>query len=61
MQKLIELREKRAAKITEMRGLHAKDALEGNEETRFKALETEVQTIDGQIAREERMAEYQES
>lgn len=59
MQKLIELREKRAAKITEMRGLHAKDALEGNEETRFKALETEVQTIDGQIAREERVAEYE--
>lgn len=59
MKKLIELREKRAATINEMRGLHAKTTLEGNEETRFKALETEVQTIDGQISREERMAEYE--
>lgn len=59
MQKLIELREKRAAKIAEMRGLHAKDALEDNEEKRFKTLEAEVQSIDGQIAREERMAEYE--
>lgn len=59
MKKLIELREQRASKISEMRGLHAKTTLEGNEETRFKALETEVQTIDGQIAREERMAEYE--
>ncbi len=59
MQKLIELREKRSSKIAEMRGLHAKATLEGNEETRFKALEAEVQTIDSQIAREERMAEYE--
>lgn len=59
MKKLIELREKRAAKVAEMRTLHAKDKLEDNEEQRFKALETEVTDIDGQIAREERMASFE--
>lgn len=59
MKKLIELREKRAAKVAEMRTLHAKDKLEENEEQRFKALETEVSDIDGQIAREERMATFE--
>ncbi len=59
MKKLIELREKRAAKVAEMRTLHAKDKLEENEEQRFKALETEVSEIDGQIAREERMVAFE--
>jgi HK97 family phage major capsid protein len=59
MKKLIELREKRATKVAEMRNLHAKDRLENNEEQRFKALETEVTEIDGQIAREERMAAFE--
>lgn len=59
MKKLLELREQRGAKIAEMRGLHAKAQLEANEEQRFTALEKEVQTLDGQIAREERMAEYE--
>ncbi|MFN4168472.1 MAG: phage major capsid protein [Pannonibacter phragmitetus] len=59
MKKLIELREKRAAKLAEMRNLHAKDKLEANEEQRFTALETEVSEIDGQIAREERMAAFE--
>lgn len=59
MKKLIELREKRAAKVAEMRTLHAKDKLGENEEQRFKALETEVADIDGQIAREERMATFE--
>jgi HK97 family phage major capsid protein len=59
MKKLIELREKRAAKVAEMRTLHAKDKLEDNEEQRFRALETEVSDIDGQISREERMAAFE--
>ncbi len=59
MKKLIELREKRAAKVAEMRTLHGKDKLEDNEEQRFKALEREVEDIDGQIAREERMAAFE--
>ncbi|MGE6739669.1 phage major capsid protein [Allorhizobium pseudoryzae] len=59
MKKLIELREKRAAKVAEMRGLHAKDKLEDNEEQRFKALETEVNELDGHISREERMAAFE--
>lgn len=59
MKKIIELREKRAAKIAEMRTLHAKEKLEGNEEQRFTALETEVSEIDGQISREERMAAFE--
>ncbi|WP_137133503.1 phage major capsid protein [Rhizobium sp. FKY42] len=59
MKRLIELREKRASKIAEMRGLHAKTALESNEEQRFKTLETEVTELDGQIAREERMAAFE--
>lgn len=59
MKKLIELREKRAAKVAEMRTLHAKDKLEANEEQRFSALETEVSEIDGHIAREERMAAFE--
>ena len=59
MKKLIELREKRAAKLAEMRTLHAKDKLEDNEEQRFTALEKDVAEIDGQIAREERMAAFE--
>ncbi len=59
MKKLIELREKRAAKVAEMRNLHAKEKLEENEEQRFKALETEVTELDGQIAREERMVAFE--
>lgn len=59
MKKLIELREKRAAKVAEMRTLHAKEKLEANEEQRFTALETEVSEIDGQITREERMAAFE--
>ena len=59
MKKLIELREKRAAKLAEMRGLHAKDKLEEAEEQRFTSLEAEVAEIDGQIAREERMAAFE--
>lgn len=59
MKKLIELREKRATKLAEMRTLHQKDKLESNEEQRFTALETEVTEIDGQIAREERMAAFE--
>lgn len=59
MKKLIELREKRAAKLAEMRGLHAKDKLEEAEEQRFTSLEAEVSEIDGQIAREERMAAFE--
>lgn len=59
MKKLIELREKRAAKVAEMRNLHAKDKLEDNEETRFKALEKEVEEVDAQISRETRMADYE--
>lgn len=59
MKKLNELREKRTAKVAEMRTLHAKDKLETNEEQRFTTLETEVTEIDGQIAREERMAAFE--
>lgn len=59
MKKLNELREKRAAKVAELRTLHAKDALEANEEQRFKTLEAEVTEIDGQIGREERMAAFE--
>lgn len=59
MKKLIELREKRAAKVAEMRTLHQKDKMEATEEQRFTALETEVTDIDGQIAREERMAAFE--
>jgi HK97 family phage major capsid protein len=59
MKKLIELRGQRVGKVAEMRTLHAKDVLEGNEETRFKALEKEVEMIDGQISREERMADLE--
>lgn len=59
MKKLIELREQRAAKVTEMRNLHNKETLADNEEQRFKALETEVETIDRQIGREERMAAFE--
>ncbi len=59
MKKLIELREKRAAKVAEMRNLHQKDKMEDTEEQRFKALETEVTDIDGQISREERMASFE--
>lgn len=59
MKKLIELREKRAAKLAEMRALHAKDKLEDNEEQRFTALEKDVAEIDGQISREERMAAFE--
>ncbi len=59
MKKLIELREKHAAKLAEMRALHAKDKLEDNEEQRFTALEKDVAEIDGQIAREERMAAFE--
>ncbi|HBF31118.1 phage major capsid protein [Rhizobium sp.] len=59
MKKLIELREKRAAKLAEMHTLHAKDKLEANEEQRFKTLESDVTEIDGQIAREERMAAFE--
>lgn len=59
MKKLIELREKKAAKVAEMRALHAKEKLETADEQRFTALETEVTDIDGQIAREERMAAFE--
>lgn len=59
MKKLHELQEKRAAIVKEMKGLHAKGTLDGNEEVRFKAIETEVEAMDGQIAREKRMAEYE--
>lgn len=59
MSKINALKEQRAAKVAEMRTLHAKDKLEANEETRFKALETEVEAVNGQIAREERMAEFE--
>lgn len=59
MKKLIELREKRAAKLAEMRALHGKDKLEETEEQRFTALEKDVAEIDGQIAREERMAAFE--
>lgn len=59
MKKLIELREKRASKLVEMRTLHQKDKLEDNEEQRFKALEKDVEEIDGQIGREERMVAFE--
>ncbi|MGY4751574.1 phage major capsid protein [Pannonibacter sp. Q-1] len=59
MKKLIELREKRAAKLAEMRNLHSKDKLEEAEEQRFTSLEAEVSEIDGLIAREERMAAFE--
>lgn len=59
MKKLIELREKKAAKVAEMRTLPAKEKLETTDEQRFTALETEVTDIDGQIAREERMAAFE--
>lgn len=59
MKKLLELREKRAGKINEMRVLHTKDKLESADEQRFTSLEGEVAEIDGQIAREERMAAFE--
>lgn len=59
MKKLIELREKRAAKVAEMRTLHAKEKLETNDEQRFTALEAEVTELDTQITREERMAAFE--
>ncbi|MHA6642978.1 phage major capsid protein [Mesorhizobium sp. A623] len=59
MAKLQDLKEHRAAKITEMRTLHSKEKLEENEETRFRTLETEAEALTGQIDRAERMAEFE--
>lgn len=59
MKKLIELREKRSAKIAEMKTLHTKETLEAADEQRFSALESEVADIDKQIGREERMAAFE--
>jgi HK97 family phage major capsid protein len=59
MPRLNELREQRAAKVAEMEGIHAKEALEGNEEARFRALETEVRSLNEGIRRAETMAEFE--
>lgn len=58
------LREARAAKVAELRALHkaAEDAnrdLEGEERTRFEALEKEVDTLDQRIRRAERAEEME--
>lgn len=59
MPKLNELKEQRAAKVAEMETLHAKDRMETADETRFKALETEVRTLNDNIRRHETMAEFE--
>lgn len=59
MARLNELKEQRAAKVAEMETLHAKDRMEGNEEARFKALETEVRALNDNIHRAETMAEFE--
>jgi len=59
MARLNELKEQRAAKVAEMETLHAKERMEGNEEARFKALETEVRALNDNIHRAETMAEFE--
>lgn len=62
--KLNDLKEKRAAKIAEMRTLNDKAMndnrdLDEGERTRFAALETETRTIEEQITRAEKLAAYE--
>ncbi|MEN3791842.1 phage major capsid protein [Fulvimarina sp. MAC3] len=62
--KLAELREERAAKITEMRSIHDKAAnenrdLSSEENTRFEALKGEERSIGSQIERAESLAEME--
>lgn len=59
MKKLLELRETRANKITELRALHDKGDLDANQTKRFEETEAEIAEIDRSIAREERMAQFE--
>lgn len=62
--KLNDLKEKRAAKIAEMRTLNDKAMndnrdLDEGERTKFTALETETRTLEEQIVRAEKLAAYE--
>jgi HK97 family phage major capsid protein len=62
--KLNDLKEKRAAKIAEMRTMNDKAMndnrdLDDGERTKFTALETETRTLEDQIGRAEKLAAYE--
>jgi HK97 family phage major capsid protein len=64
MPKLHELREKRSAKVAEMRTMNEKAATENRdldegERKRFDTLDTETRALNDQIGRAERLAEYE--
>lgn len=64
MRNLNDLKEKRSANIAEMRVINEKAAgesrdLNDGEKTRFDTLDTETRSINDQIGRAERMAEYE--
>ncbi len=64
MRKLNDLKEKRAANIAAMRAINETAATENRdlndgEKTRFDTLDTETRSINDQIGRAERMAEYE--
>lgn len=61
---LNDLREKRAARISEMRAINDKAMndnrdLDESERTRFAALETETRTLEEQVTRAEKLAAYE--
>lgn len=64
MPKIAELREKRSARVTEMRSIHDKAAnenrdLSAEEATRFDALKVEERSLSDQITRAETIAEFE--
>ncbi len=54
-----ELRSARAGKLNELKGLQAKDALSDEERARFDALAAEVETLNGDIARREKLDDFE--
>lgn len=54
-----ELRSARAGKLKELNGLQAKDALGDEERNRFDALAAEVEALNGDIARREKLADFE--
>ncbi|TPW32746.1 phage major capsid protein [Pararhizobium mangrovi] len=64
MPKLNDLKEQRAAKVSEMRAINEKALaanrdLDDGERTRFEGLETETRSLSDQIDRSERLAEFE--
>lgn len=59
MPTLQELLSQRAAKVTEIRALHAKATLDAAEEQRFETLDGEITALDTSIAREKRVAAFE--